>query len=310
MNAENIRQNEGVDIFNLIRIIWAGKYWILGAGLVSGILSAAMVMTLPNVYMAEAVLAPVSDNKQGKLASLAGKISGIAGIGGFDISGGNGIDISVLGIETLKSRAFLTGFIDRHQLLVPLMAAKSWNIHNQEWEYDPKLYDPVEKKWVREVGSSMASEPSDLEAYEVFRRNIEIYQDKKTQIVRLSVESLSPFHAKEWAELLVKDLNDYMRAKDVDEATRSIAYLNKLAESTAFAQMQTMLFGLIEEQTKTIMLASVREGYAFQMVDPPVVPERKISPRRGVIVAIAVFFSMMCVALFWFFLVVAKKRLL
>lgn len=310
MNAISLDHEQEIDLIKLIKIIWAGRYWISGAGAVFGVVALFVALALPNFYIAEAVLAPVSDGNKGGLASLAGKLSGIANFAGIDVSKGGGVDGSVLGIETLKSRAFLIGFINRHQLHAPLMGAKSWNIDNQTWEYDPERYDEIKKQWVRKAESSKKAEPSDLEVYEVFRNSIEIYQDKKTQIVTLSVESISPVYAQKWAELLVRDLNDYLREKDIDEARRSTAYLTKLAESTSFAQMQTMLFGLIEEQTKTIMLASVRDGYAFQMVDPPVVPERKSGPRRGMIVIVAVFFSMMVAALVWFFVVVAKGRLI
>jgi len=40
---------------------------------------------------------------------------------------------------------------------------------------------------------------------------------------------------------------------------------------------------LIEEQTKTIMLANVSKDYVFDIIDPPVVPERKSKPSRALI---------------------------
>jgi LPS O-antigen subunit length determinant protein (WzzB/FepE family) len=49
-----------------------------------------------------------------------------------------------------------------------------------------------------------------------------------------------------------------------------------------------MLFSLIEEQTKTLMLANVRDEYVFSTVDPAVVPELKDKPKRSLIVAVAI----------------------
>lgn len=39
-----------------------------------------------------------------------------------------------------------------------------------------------------------------------------------------------------------------------------------------------MLFGLIEEQAKNIVLANVREEYAFKFIDPAITPIKKIRP--------------------------------
>jgi LPS O-antigen subunit length determinant protein (WzzB/FepE family) len=48
--------------------------------------------------------------------------------------------------------------------------------------------------------------------------------------------------------------------------------------------VQHALYGLIESETKTLMLASARMDYAFTVIDPAVPPERKYSPRRSLIV--------------------------
>ena len=53
-------------------------------------------------------------------------------------------------------------------------------------------------------------------------------------------------------------------------------------------EMQKIFFQLIEEQTKTIMLAEVREEYVFKTVDPAVVPEEKSKPKRALICILSV----------------------
>ena len=46
---------------------------------------------------------------------------------------------------------------------------------------------------------------------------------------------------------------------------------------------------LIEEQTKTIMLANVSKDYVFDVIDPPVAPELKSKPSRAVICVLGTF---------------------
>lgn len=290
MNSQEARiENDDIDVKKLLLTLWRGKLWIVISVVFSAVLAIVYAIGLPNTYTANVVLSPAAEAGQSGLSSIAGRLGGLASLAGVSVGGGNGVDVSILGMETLVSRAFLTEFIKRHELVVPLMATKGWDSNSQSWEIDPDLYNEKSREWVRKVATPKAPKPSDWEVFKEFRQAIDITQDKKTQIITLSVESLSPMHAKLWAEKLVLDLNDYLRQKDVAQAERSIDYLKRQLESTSVAQMHAILYQLIEEQTKTIMLASVRDGYAFQVIDPAVVPEDKTGPRRSLIVIVAVF---------------------
>ena len=51
--------------------------------------------------------------------------------------------------------------------------------------------------------------------------------------------------------------------------------------------VQEVFFRLIEEQTKTVMLAKVSDEYLLKTLDPAVAPEIKSKPRRSVIVVLS-----------------------
>ena len=65
--------------------------------------------------------------------------------------------------------------------------------------------------------------------------------------------------------------------------------------------MQNLLYGLIEEQTKSVMWANVREEYAFEVIDPAIIPEERDSPRRTLIVLLATFFGIVLGLAYAFF---------
>jgi len=65
--------------------------------------------------------------------------------------------------------------------------------------------------------------------------------------------------------------------------------------------MQTVFSQLIEEQTKTMMLAEVRSEYVFTTLDPAVIPEDKSSPKRGAIVFVGLFVGLLVGVIFNFF---------
>ncbi len=82
---------------------------------------------------------------------------------------------------------------------------------------------------------------------------------------------------------LVEDINLKLKARDVAEAERSIRYLTAQLEKTPVADMQSIFYELIEEQTKTVMFAEVRDEYVFKTIDPAVVPEIKSKPNKPLI---------------------------
>ena len=79
---------------------------------------------------------------------------------------------------------------------------------------------------------------------------------------------------------LLTNKDSFIRKKIIDQ---NLAYLNTQLQKTAVADMQSTFYKLIEEQTKSLMLAEVQEEFIFKVVDPAVVPEQKDSPKRALI---------------------------
>lgn len=278
-------EDDEIDLMELARTLWEGKWWIAGGGSLAGVIALLVALMMPNIYSATVVLAPAAE--QDKAGALASQFGGLAAMAGIDIGGKLGVDKAVLAMETLKSRAFLTEFVHRHELLVPIMAGKGWDGEKGEWIIDGDDYDTTTQSWVRDVKPPKNPKPSDWELYKEISKMVSISQDKKSSIVTLNVTAKSPIAVRDWAEWLVKDINDYLRTQDIEEAKRSIDYLNEQLQKTPVAQMQSVLYQLIEQQTKTAMLANVREGYVFRVIDSAVVPEEKTSPKRAMIILLA-----------------------
>ena len=283
VQANNRKTDDEIDLRELWNALWQGKVTIIAITSVFAIASVIIALMLPNIYRSEALLAPAEESQGGGLSALAGQFGGLASIAGINLSDG-ATDPTVVAIETLKSRRFVKTFIDKHKLLVPLMASDGWNESDNTLQIDDDIYNSDSQEWVRDVSPPLQAKPSDTEAYKVFMEDIlSVSQDKKSSLVRIGVEFYSPTLAKQWVDWLVTDLNDYMRAKDLNSANRTIDYLTKQLNSTSIADMQTIFYQLIEEQTKTIMLANVRQDYVLEIIDPAVVAEEASEPKRALI---------------------------
>ena len=276
--------DDEIDLREMFAAIWQGKWLIVVITAVFAATSVFYAFSLPNIYKSEALLAPVAENSGLKIPDQLGGLAALAGVN----LGADGADKTVLALEILKSREFIGRFITKHDLFVPVMAAEGWNRADNSLVIDSDVYNVAANQWVREVKSPFQPKPSLLEVHEEFLELLSVSQDTTSGMVSLSVQHFSPYLAQQWASLLVAEINNEMRQRELDEAQSSIAYLTTQIEQTHIADVRTMLFSLIEEQTKTVMLANVRQEYVFKTVDPAVVTEKKAKPGRVLIVTLAV----------------------
>ncbi|RZG03184.1 hypothetical protein EXT48_14365 [Pseudoalteromonas sp. CO348] len=240
-------------------------------------LGIAFALSKANIYQSQVLLSPAS-NPSNSSGGLSGQLGGLAALAGVQLGGGSA-DKSLLHLERFKSRVFLTEFIKKHRLKEKIYAAKSY-----VWETGELLYD-VDRLAQFDVD---AEKPVSINmVFEQFiEDNFKLEIDAKTGLVALSVLHQSPFVAKEITDLLVKDINQVIRQEEISDANKSIDYLEAALEGTKVLETKKMFYQLIEQQHRTKMLASVKEEYAFKVIDPAIVPERKYGPNRALIVVI------------------------
>ena len=120
-----------------------------------------------------------------------------------------------------------------------------------------------------------------MQTYEYVTENIIDYTiDRRTGLIYFTVDWDDPNIAAEWANNIINDLNNHIRQQAIEEIEKNIFFLEQQLKLTTQVNAQSVMFSLIEEQTKNIMLANVREEYAFKIIDPAVRPEMKIKPKR------------------------------
>lgn len=275
--------DDEIDLRELWNVVWRGKWIIIAVTAVFAVGSVIYALSLPNIYQSNALLAPSDDAQGGGMSRMAGQLGGLASLAGISMGGAAGDDKVAVAMAVMKSRKFITGFIEKYEVLPELMAVEQWSRGSRELVFDSEIYDAEEGVWVREVAPPKEAKPSSWEAYKKFMQVLSVSQDKDTGFVTVSVEHQSPSVAERWVSLLVDNVNEVMKEKDVAEAQRSIEFLQGQLASVTIADMRTVFYQLIEEQTKTIMLAEVREEYVFSTIDPAVIAEEKTKPKRAFI---------------------------
>ena len=281
-DASNMTMDDEIDLKELFTVLWSGKWLISAITGVAAVASVAIALMLPNIYTANALLAP-AEQSGGGMSALMQQYGGLASLAGVSLPGGDEASRAQLGMALMTSRGFIGEFVERRAILPELMAADTWDLGTDEVSYDPEVYDSSTGEWVRDVEAPFKPEPSLLEAHAAFKEILGVSQDKQTGYVTVSIDHKSPTLAAQWVNWLVEDVNSAVKAQDVAEAEKSIEYLREQVTNTSLADLQAVFFDLIQSQTETVMLAEVRQEYVFKTIDPAVTPEEKSKPSRALI---------------------------
>jgi uncharacterized protein involved in exopolysaccharide biosynthesis len=273
--------DDEIDLFELVQNLWEDKWLISAITGFAAVTSVIVALALPNIYQASTLLKP--QGAEGAMGGLARQYGGLASLAGISLPSGDGQSKTQLALEVLKSKKFAYEFATRHEILPALFAPDRFDWETGSLSLDDDVYDPAEGGWVREVDPPRTSAPSPEEVHELWGETVSVSEDKDSGFVSLSLKHRSPIYAKEWVDLLIVDLNEALRAQDLAESERAVAYLEGQLKQTNVAEIRELLAGLLRSHMESRMMATVEPNYAFSVIDPPTVPELKSEPKRALI---------------------------
>ena len=281
-------EEDDINLLDYWRVLMRYKWMIILITIISGAsaISAAFLMT--PIYRAEVVLAPAGEDKNAASA-LSGQFGGLAALAGINLGGGGG-EVEQA-IATLESRVFTNEFISQEKLM-PVLFEDKWDESSSSWIV--KTEEEIPTLW---------------DAYKKFGTNIRsVSVDKKSGMYTLSIEWSDPELTYTWANKLVEKINSHQKKAAIIEAQKSIAYLENQLKETSVVEMQQAIYRLIEAQTKNIMLANVRDEFVFKVIDPAVLPEEKIKPKKKLIAILGVIVGFMLSVFLAFLLAFIRKQ--
>lgn len=255
-----IQSHDDMSLRDLLRIVVRHRVTIITVTVAMTAIAVIVSILMTPVYRASVLVAPVeTKDPLGALGAVASQVAGMTGLG---VGRGDGLKQEALAI--LQSRALTEKFIEKYDLLPKLF---------------PDLWNEVIKKW----NVPHEEIPTVARGFKIFDRNVRtVSEDQLTGLITISMEHADRVAATQWANALVQEVNAYVRQRAIDEAENSLRYLNNELVRTDVVELRLGINKLIEQQLKDMMLANVRHEYAFRVLDPAVVPERKnfVRPRR------------------------------
>ncbi len=278
-----MQEEDEIDLLEYWRVIWGKRKLIISVVFAAALLAAGVSLTMPNIYRAEVLLAPVSDegSKSGGLSAALGGLGGLASMAGISLGGGGSVEEN---LAVLKSRKFLWMFI-KDQKLMPILFEDDWDADKKAW-----------------IESDVEKQPSLWDAYRKFTKGglLTVSKDKDSGLVTVGIEWVDAAQAALWANMLVSRLNEFLRQQAIGRSNGNLHYLNKELSRTHVADMRQALFELISQEQKKAMLANTQKEFAFQVIDKAVAPDKKVKPKRSLIVILSAFVSGFLAVIFVF----------
>lgn len=255
--------DDQVTLRDLILAVWSRRWLAVSVVAACTCIALGIALLLPPIYQAQTLLAPASESStNSRLSMLNSQFGGIASIAGVSLNSGS--PASQEAFAVLKSRSITNRFVEMNKLL-PVLFADDW--------------DPESQQWTSEKPKTL------WDAYALFDHKVRTAtEDKKTGLVTLSIEWKDPVAAAAWTNELVALTNQTLRDRQIERSNRNLAYLKKQLEITNVSEVRQAIYRLVESEVKSVMLAQGDDEFAYRVLDPAVVPERKAKPHRLLIV--------------------------
>ena len=254
-------------LFLFLDLIKEYRSVFLYSAIVPSLAGLLYALVATSLFRADVVI--ISNQEEGEsLVNLAKQYSSLAAMAGISIGGSSGVvDKTDRSLAILTSRSFIEEFVQERDIRKYLF---------------PYLWDTKQNSW-QDGG------PTAAQTYKLMRNNVvNIDVDRRTNLITVSITWEDPVLAAQWANWMIKDINKKIREQEIKELQQSITFMQAQLDNTdSSGSLNSVMFNLIEELTKKVMIANVREEYAFKIIDPAVVPEMKYKPSKRNIVMIS-----------------------
>lgn len=258
-------QKSEINLADIWHTLREGRRRIVLITLATALLATVAAFVITPIYQAQVLLSPVTDD-QGNAGGVTSQLGGLAALAGINVNG-TGSSSKDEAVAVLQSRVLTDLYVKENNLL-PILFASDWDQDKNAW----KDSDPEDV-------------PTLWDAFKLIEKKVrKVDVDKKTGLVTLSVEWKDPELAARWAAGLVARANAYMRQQAVQHAENNLTYLQDQAKAATSVELQQAIYRLMEAEVKKGMLANANAEFAFKVIDPPVVPEEKVRPKRLVII--------------------------
>lgn len=256
-----MEQKEGFsDELNLLdywKVIYKNKKLIAIIVLSLVIVTIIVAILMPPVYEARAIIAPASQQN-----APSGMSTLVAPFGIAIPSPANVTEI----VNLLNSNILREKVIKKNNLMPVLLQGENEKNNSEN-----------ERIW---------------NALRALEKALNVNYKKKDNIIEISMQFKDPEMAVKIVNHTLTELTEHMSSEARRVAETNKKYLESQLNTTADPFIKAKIYSLIAQQIEQTMMAEVKENFAFKVLDPPMVPDQRIKPKRKRMVMISFMASL------------------
>jgi len=243
--------HDEISLWELLLILARRKGLIFRFTLLFLLLGLFLALFSPQIYRTSAVIAPSDENP---VPAMLNRFSGFAQIMGANMSSLTGENLQNVK-RTLHSADFLFYFDSAHDI----------------------------------CGLLGKKEPSVSRRLEQLRELVMIKEDTLNNTLIISLETISPELSYMVMNKLLTSLNEFIIKDETNKSRRFIARLREEISATRDPLLRSELSSIWALETKKIILTRTNQNTLYRVVQSPYRPDRRVRPRRKLIMAMALF---------------------
>lgn len=254
MNPESLpikttNSDEEISIIDVISLIIKRRKLFLGTIFAAVILSATIIIVLPNKYTATTTILPIEKNSSPSLSSMLSSVGGGLGLLASQTGLGNG-DVGDKYIAILNSYTIFDAVI-KNNSLNPSLNSLSWNEKLNEWNKN----EPTSgnKKHKKQLTAQMAVKK--------LRKIVSIDKEKKSGLIRISVSTRNPSLSADIANAFAKELETYLSSNTLSGAKQNRKFIEEqLSKVKQDLSEQELKFKNFQQENQIIALDTQAEA--------------------------------------------------
>jgi uncharacterized protein involved in exopolysaccharide biosynthesis len=256
--AEKLDEDEyeEINLLDYYNIIAKNKKLIAAIVGIAVVATAVISLVMTPIYESKAIIAPAMQSPEPSGMAMVAAQFGVATSASSSLS-----EI----VNLLKSNVVREKMIREYKLL-PML-------------FDEPLKDKTEdqKIWA---------------AIRYLNETLRVSPKQKDNVVELSMQFRDPQKAAAIVNMALLELNNHMSSEAKRVADTNRKYLESQLDKTSDPFIKAKIYTLIAQQVEKSMMAEVKENFAFKVLDPPKAPDRKIKPKRALMVVLAFIVSL------------------
>ncbi len=296
VNKSTEVKEDTINLMDLWQVIWKRKKFI-GALVVIVVLATVVIsLFMTDIYQSSAVIIPVTNKDTGSGTSALSVVAQQFGsLPGISMPGSTS---STEIVSLLNSNILREKIIERYGLM-PILFHEQWDSRKRDWKRESKI-DLNPSHWLSKLADAVRRDnpkasqkkkdenaPSLWDGLRFLDGIVRIDNDVKNNTITLTVDYENPELAAKLAGYFLEALTEHMSAEAKRVALINRTYLEEQLNKTADPLIRQKIYNLIAQQVETAMMSEVKENFAFKVIDPPKVPDRKIKPRRALMVVLS-----------------------